>query len=184
MPVNGDLEKAREYLEAAGGPPSQPLTLDALNATVWKTMAEVIQAQLAQIGIPVQINVQDSGSFWTLGMESEGERWKDMQLVLNRFSMLPDPYYATSWFVTEQVGVWNWERFSSPEFDELHQQALSETDPETRGQLYVRMQDLMERSGAYKFITHEGAPVMYRAGLEPGLRPDARPLFIDFAPGA
>ncbi|QFT79962.1 putative D,D-dipeptide-binding periplasmic protein DdpA precursor [Roseovarius sp. THAF27] len=180
VPVAGDLDKAREYLEAAGGPPAEPLTIDALNATVWKTIAEVVQAQLAQIGIQTQINVQDSGSFWTLGMESEGERWKDMQLVLNRFSMLPDPYYATSWFVTDQVGIWNWERFSNTEFDELHAAALSEADGEKRAEMYRKMQDLMEATGAYKFITHEGTPVMYREGLEPALRPDGRPLFIDF----
>ncbi len=181
VPKDGDLDKAREFLAAAGGPPSKPLTIEALNSTVWKTMAEVIQAQLAQIGIPTQINVQDSGSFWTIGMESEGDRWKDMQLVLNRFSMLPDPYYATSWFVTDQVGIWNWERFSSPEFDKLHQEALSETDTEKRAAMYREMQDLMEETGAYKFITHEGTPVMYREGLQPALRPDGRPLFIEFA---
>ena len=181
VPVTGDLDRAREFLEAAGRPPSEPLTIDALNTTVWKTMAEVIQAQLSQIGIQTQINVQDSGSFWTLGMESEGERWKNMQLVLNRFSMLPDPYYATSWFISDQVGIWNWERFSSPEFDELHQQALRETDAEARDGMYRKMQDLMEASGAYKFITHEGTPVMYTETLEPALRPDGRPLFIDFA---
>lgn len=179
-PIEGNLEKAREFLEAAGGPPLEPLKLDALNATVWKTMAEVIQAQLGQIGIPVTVNLQDSGSFWTLGMESEGERWKDAQLILNRFSMLPDPYYATSWFTTEQVGIWNWERFSSEEFDRLHQEAVRETDDAKRHEMYVRMQDIMEETGAYKFLTHEGSPVMFRADLEPALRPDARPLFIDF----
>lgn len=179
-PIEGDLEKAREFLEAAGGPPSEPLTLDALNATVWKTMAEVIQAQLGQIGIAVTVNLQDSGSFWTLGMESEGERWKNAQLILNRFSMLPDPYYATSWFTTDQVGIWNWERFSSEEFDRLHQEAVRETDDAKRHEMYVRMQDMMEETGAYKFLTHEGSPVMFRTDLEPALRPDARPLFIDF----
>ena len=180
VPANGDLEKAREYLEKAGGPPAEPLTIDALNTSVWKTMAEVIQAQLMQIGIQTEVNVQDSGSFWTLGMESEGDRWKNVQLVLNRFSMLPDPYYATSWFISDQVGIWNWERFSNEEFDALHKQAVSETDSEERDRIYKKMQDIMEETGAYKFITHEGTPVMYREGLEPALRPDGRPLFIDF----
>ncbi|MFC0268041.1 ABC transporter substrate-binding protein [Kushneria aurantia] len=181
VPIDGNLDKAREFLAAGGGPPREPLTIDALNATVWKTMAEVIQAQLMQIGIQTRINVQDSGSFWTIGMESEGDRWKKMQLVLNRFSMLPDPYYATSWFTSDQVGIWNWERFSNPEFDRLQQQALSETDPDKRAAMYRRMQDLMEASGAYKFITHEGTPVMYRKGLEPALRPDGQPLYPEFS---
>lgn len=182
VPVAGDLDKAREFLEMAGGAPTTPLTIDTLNATTWKTIAEVVQAQLGQIGIPVQINVQDSGSFWTLGMESEGDRWKDMQLVINRFSMLPDPYYATNWFTTEQVGVWNWERFSNPEFDQLHEAALSESDDEKRAAMYRRMQDMMEETGAYRFLTHEGSPVMFNDSVEPALRPDARPLYIGFTP--
>lgn len=182
VPVEGDLEKAREYLELAGGPPSAPITIDTLNATTWKTIAEVIQAQLGQIGIQVQINVQDSGSFWTLGMEEEGDRWKDMQLVINRFSMMPDPFYATSWFTTEQVGIWNWERFSNPEFDALHEAALSETDSEKRDEMYRRMQDMMEETGAYRFLTHEGSPVMYNDTVKPALRPDARPLYLGFEP--
>ena len=33
----------------------------------------------------------------------------------------------------------------------------------------------MEESGAYKFITHEATPVMYRDTIKPGLRPMACP---------
>ncbi|RKF17112.1 peptide ABC transporter substrate-binding protein [Roseovarius spongiae] len=182
IPPEGDLDKAREYLEKAGGPPAQPITIDTLNATTWKTIAEVIQAQLGQIGIQVQVNVQDSGSFWTLGMESEGDRWKNMQLVVNRFSMMPDPFYATTWFTSDQVGIWNWERFSNPEFDKLNDEALSEADKDKRAAMYRKMQDLMEESGAYRFLTHEASPVMYRDSVEPALRPDARPLYVGFKP--
>ncbi len=182
IPPEGDLDKAREYLEKAGGPPKEPLTIDCTNATVWTTIAAVIQAQLGQIGINVQVNVQDSGSFNVLGMESEGDRWKDVQLIINRFSMLPDPYYATIWFTSDQVGVWNWERFSSPEFDQLHEEALSEQDPGKRNADYQKMQDMMEDSGAYRFLTHEGSPVIFRNDVQPALRPDARPLFKGFKP--
>ncbi len=183
VPPEGDLDKAREFLEKAGGPPSQKLTIEAENTSQWSTVAQIVQAQLAQIGIDVQINVQDSGSFWTMGMESEGDRWKDIQLIINRFSMLPDPYYATSWFTCEQVGIWNWERFCNKEFDKLHEAALSESDEQKRAEMYVKMQDLMEESGAYRFITHEGSPVMYRTTkVKPALRPDARPLYRYFEP--
>ena len=181
VPLEGDLEKAQRLLAEAGAE-GISLTIDCLNSSTRKTIAEVTQAQLAQIGVDLQINVQDSGSFWTLGMEDEGDRWKDLQLVVNRFSMVPDPYYATQWFTCEQVGVWNWERFCNEEFDKLHQQAVSETDQATRGEIYRRMQDMMEESGAYRFITHEGSPVMYRnTVVEPATRPDGRPLYRNFS---
>lgn len=115
-------------------------------------------------------------------MEREGKRWKDVQLIANRFSMLPDPYYATIWFTSDQVGVWNWERFSNPEFDTLHEEALSQTDDAKRGADYQKMQDMMEVSGAYRFLTHEGSPVIFRDDVKPALRPDARPLFKSFKP--
>ena len=44
----------------------------------------------------------------------------------------PDPSFATAWFTPEQIGVWNWERFNSPEFGELHTRAIVEIDPDKR----------------------------------------------------
>ena len=38
----------------------------------------------------------------------------------------------TQWYVSEQVGVWNWERWKDPEFDKLHYEALAESDPQKR----------------------------------------------------
>ncbi|MEX0758840.1 MAG: ABC transporter substrate-binding protein [Tistlia sp.] len=182
IPPEGDPDRARELLKKAGAEGTR-LTLDTLNASTWKTVAEVIQAQLAQVGLDIQINVQDSGSFWTLGMESEGDRWKNMQLIINRFSMVPDPYYATEWFTCEQVGVWNWERFCSEEFDRLHAEAVGVTDEAERGAMYRKMQDLMEESGAYRFLTHEGTPIMHRQSVvQPAERPDGRPLYRHFEP--
>jgi peptide/nickel transport system substrate-binding protein len=180
VPPEGDPDKARELIAKAGAEGIE-LTLDVLNASKWKTIAEVIQAQLSQIGVNVQINVQDAGSFWTLGMENEGDRWKKVQLIVHRFSMVPDPYYAMQWFTCDQVGVWNWERFCNERFDDLHNKAVSETDPDKRDEMYREMQDIMEESGAFRFLTHEGSPVMYRnTVMAPATRPDGRPLFRYF----
>jgi len=180
IPPEGNLDKAREYLDKAGVD-NLELTIDTLNASKWKSIAEIVQAQLGQIGIQLQVNVQDSGSFWTLGMEEEGDRWKDLQLIVNRYSMAPDPYYATQWFTCEQVGVWNWERFCSERFDELNEKAVRASDPDKRAAMYREMQDLMEQSGAYRFLTHEATPIMYRdSKTEAAMRPDGNPLYRYF----
>jgi len=180
IPPEGDPEKARQLIAEAGAE-GMSLTIDTQNSSKWKTIAEVAQAQLTQVGLNVEIGLHDSGAFWTIGMEDEGDRWKDVQLIVNRFSMVPDPYYATQWFTCEQVGIWNWERFCSEEFDQLHQKAVATTDSAERDRLYKKMQDLMERSGAYRFLTHEGSPVMYRdTVLAPATRPDGRPLYRYF----
>jgi peptide/nickel transport system substrate-binding protein len=184
IPPEGDLEKARQLLAEAGAE-GLSLTIDALNQSTFSTIATMVQAQLAQIGIDLQVNVQDPGSFWTIGMEAEGDRWKDMQLIVQRFSMVPDPYYATTFFTCEQVGVWNWERFCNERFDELNAKAVTIQNPDERAKMYWEMQDLMEQSGAYRFLTHEGAPVMYRTtSVDPATRPDGRPLYRRFDPAA
>jgi peptide/nickel transport system substrate-binding protein len=82
------------------------------------------------------------------------------------------------WFTTAQIGEWNWERWSSKEYDGLHEQALLEPDPAKRQAMYVRMQDLMEESGAYVFLTHGINAVLYRNHLKPALTPDGNRMLL------
>lgn len=173
VPPQADFAKAADLL-ADSGETNVTLKLDTLNKTTFTTAAQVIQATLAQIGITVEVNVLESGAFWA---SADNE---DLQLVLNRYSMTPDPYYATSWFTTEQVGHWNWEQFSNPEFDKIHAEAAQLTDVAKRDEMYRRAQDLMEESGAYRFLTHEATPVVHSAGVAPALRPDGLALLRYF----
>ena len=46
--------------------------------------------------------------------------------------------------------------------------------------MYRRAQDLMEDSGAYRFITHEATPVVHASAVVPALRPDGLPLLRYF----
>ncbi len=180
-PSTRDVEGAKKLLEEAGVS-GLSLTLDTLNDTQRTTLAQVIQASLAEVGIEVVINPLDSGVFNTLGDQSAGDKWKDIQLILNRFSMSPDPSFATEWFTPEQVGVWNWERFDSAEFGELHVKAKSERNPEKRAEMYRRMQDLMEQSGQYVFLTHELRAYVHRDTVNAALKPDGEPDFRKFTP--
>ncbi|MDA7965455.1 ABC transporter substrate-binding protein [Ruegeria sp.] len=173
VPPQANLEKAAALL-AESGESNVSLTLDILNKTTYTTMAQVIQAMLAQIGVTVEINVLESGAFWASGDN------ENLQLVLNRFSMAPDPSYATAWFTTEQAGIWNWERFRNEEFDKLHAAASQETDNAQRAEMYQRAQDLMEESGAYRFITHEATPIIHSSRVAPALRPDGLALLRYF----
>jgi peptide/nickel transport system substrate-binding protein len=142
-----DPDRARELL-AQEGVSDLFVTLDILNQSERLTAAQVIQANLADVGITCEIKQNDSGTFWTLGDDSSGTYWQELQLVLSRFSMEPDPSWATVWFTPEQVGVWNWERFDNEEYAELHAQGLVTQDVAERDRIYKRMQDLMDESGS------------------------------------
>lgn len=177
VPPEGDLAKAKEFLERAGVS-DLTVSIDCLNDSQSSTIAQTVQAQLSQVGISVEVNARESGTFWSLVNEPNS-----LQLILNNFTSLPDPFYATCWFTEDQVGVWNWERFRSKRFDELGAKAITIDDPEARAKLYYEMQDLMEESGAYRFLTNGATPVVYRTTLiEAATRPDGNPLYLDFQP--
>ncbi|MEA2782496.1 MAG: peptide/nickel transport system substrate-binding protein [Rhodospirillaceae bacterium] len=171
-----DVEQAKKLLKEAGLENGFSTTLAILNKAERIAAAQVVQANLAEVAITVQIEQHDSGTFWTLGSEKDGKSWQTLQLILDRFSMQPDPSWATAWFTPEQIGVWNWERFNSKEFGELHAKALVELDPAKRAEMYIKMQNLMEESGDYVFLTHEASGVLYKDKIMPALRPDGVPI--------
>lgn len=179
---NRDLDKARALLDEAGYGGGFPLTISIQQTAENLAAAQVIQANLAEIGIQVQINQYESGTFWSLGIRSEGEQWKELQLFLMRFSMQPDPSWATMWFTPEQVGVWNWQGFDNAEFGELHEAAQSELDTARRDEMYIRMQDLMEESGDFVFLNFVPVGALYKDMIKPALRPDGEPVYPGFAP--
>lgn len=181
IPPEADPERSRKLLDEAGID-TLDVKLAVLNKSQWVTAAQVIQAMCQPAGINVQIDQYESGTFWSLGDESKNQEFNQLEMIMNRFSMTPDPYYATAWFTCDQVGVWNWERFCNERFDALHTGAASETDPAKRDAMYREAQDLMEQSGAYRFITHEATPNIYRTNIKPALRPDGLPLLRYFMP--
>lgn len=174
-----DPEASRALLAEAGASDLH-LTVHLQNKTDYLAMAQVLQANLADVGITVELVPLDSGSFWTLGDQSAGDSWKSIQLIISRFSMNPDPAWATEWFTPEQIGVWNWERWNSAEFGQLDKDGVKERDVAKRDTLYKHMQDLMEDSGAYLFLTHGAAAFIHRSQLRPGLWPDGKPAFHEF----
>jgi len=63
-------------------------------------------------------------------------------------------------------------RWSDPEYDELFAAGLAETDTDKRHDIYVRMQEIMEDTGAYVFLMFPPNGVMYREGLDPVITPN------------
>ena len=169
-----DPDKAHQLLEEAGVT-SLELELRRLPDKDKATLAQVVQANLADIGITVNITTTDPGPFWNLGLEAQGDDWKDLQLYIHEFGDAPDPSQMTQWYISEQVGVWNWERWKDPEFDKLHYAALRESDPQKRGEMYIRMQEIMEDTGAYVWFAFKPAQKIYRDWMIPVIVPGDHP---------
>lgn len=175
-----DPAKAKALMDQSGVT-GLTLSLRTLNNQERMLTAQIIQANLAVIGITVEILPLDSGPFWEMGSESAGDTWKDLQLWTMRFAGTPDPYEATQWFKSDQVGIWNWERWTDPEYDRLYNEGIAEADPAKRAEIYLRMQDIMEETGAYVWINHEPEVYAHLADIEISAAPSAELDYRRFA---
>jgi peptide/nickel transport system substrate-binding protein len=182
IPAKGDADKARSLLKEAGVKLPLRLRLDVNSDSREVTAVQVIQWSLKKVGIEVDIRTQDSSTFLSLGSEEAGDQWQDVQLFFQSFIGGADPYYSLVWFTSKQMGQWNWERFSDEEFDHLNDRALATTDEVERGQMYQRMQDIMEESGCYRFISNGVMPQIVRKTIKPVFTPDGYALMRGFRP--
>lgn len=182
IPPQGDADKARALLREAGVDLPLRLRLDVNSDALEVTAVQVIQWSLKKVGIEVDIRTQDNGTFLTIGREDKGEQWRDIQLFLQSFIGLADPFYSLVWFTSQQLGIWNWERFSSEEFDQLNAKALATSKVAERDRMYRRMQDIMEESGCYRFISNGVMPQIIRNSIKPAFQPDGYAILRGFHP--
>ena len=76
------------------------------------------------------------------------------------------------WFVCDQVGEWNWQRWCNEEYSDLEYRASLETDVDKRGEMYAQMMDLMWDSAAFINLTHTTRVTLVRDTIEPNMMPD------------
>ncbi len=174
-----DVAQAKALVAEAGAG-GLALELKTLNQQDRVVAAQIIQANLADIGIEVKVIPLDSGPFWSIGRENKGDDWKDSQLWIMRFGGSLDPMDYFQWFTRSQIGNWNWERWTTPEFEELYASVASETDDAKRVGVFLRMQQIMEETGAYVFLTHEPEAFVHRADLKAAIVPTGEMDFRRF----
>ena len=97
-----------------------------------------------------------------------------LQLALIPYSSKLDPSFQTQWFLSDQVGQWNWQRWKSEEFDQLHAEGTATTDTATRQEIYVRMQQLLDESASCVWITHGRLFFAKQDWLQPALMANGR----------
>jgi peptide/nickel transport system substrate-binding protein len=167
-----DVDGAKALLAEAGMADGFKTKIAVLNQTEDMTAAQVIQANLAEIGIELQIDSYDGGAYWNLGLESEGEAWKDLELIYQDWTSSADPRRATMWFVSSQIGEWNWQRWSNARYDELDAAAAIETDTEKRAAMYSEMMDIQYNDAAFVNITHRPWVMLVRDTIVPNPWPN------------
>ena len=157
-----DVELAKEYM-AKAGLESLDLRMDYDSSyTEYDDVAAVAQANLAEIGINLELNPVDSAAFWELGMGDEGI---NMELFVIGYTMYPDPMWASMWFVCDQVGVWNWMRWCSEEYDTLYNESNTSLDPANRERIHAEMEEVWNDAVHTIWLTHGRQAYAGRADL-------------------
>ncbi|MDO6966348.1 ABC transporter substrate-binding protein [Rhizobium alvei] len=177
-----DAAKAQALLEEAGVT-DLTIELSCQNDKTSQLTCQIVQALLAQVGITVEIKALDDGVYWTIGDKSSGDGWKTLEMVLMNFAGGVDPSENLTWFRPSQIGVYNWSQFDSPEFEKLYLEGMAETDQAKRDGIYKKMQDLMEESGGFVFLTHETFAAVARGRLKPLILADGYLDVTRFAKG-
>ena len=174
-----DVEKAKEYM-AAAGLETLDLRLDLQDTAEERIWAEIIQQNLAEVGINIELNPMDSSTYW--GTTFGDQACENNELMVSSYSMQPDPAWATMWFTCDQVGVWNAMCWCSEEYDALHQEALVTLDLDRRAELYVEMQKLWDEAAHTIWVTNGARDYGYSTAIQPATTPNGKPQVESFLP--
>ena len=130
-----------------------------------RTVSEIVQANLAEIGITVDIELVDGSEM------QENARDGTIQLFYYSFSNSADPSWATVWFTCDQVGDWNFMNWCDEDFDALHEAALVEQDAGARDDMYIEMQQIMDEEAVAAWVMYRTNFYTHTEDLEISLIP-------------
>lgn len=106
---------------------------------VWlgdKAIAEVVQSQLAQVGITAAVRVMEYGSLVDAASRHEQQLW----IILWGFNAHPDSFFRG---VFHSKSAANWTAYSNPDVDKLIDEAATITDRAKQQQAYWQIQKLL-----------------------------------------
>ena len=162
-----DRDMARQLLAEAGYPDgfdADILTFGTIQ--VVSDTAQVLQAQLADVGIRANVNVAEFGAFvqdWTNSNF-------DMFVSLNGGSVDPDGYLHRTFITGGSTNVF---KYSDPEVDEWLEAGRTTTDPAARYDIYADLQRKLACGPVARRLRHAVLAVSERVGLRADA--DARP---------
>jgi peptide/nickel transport system substrate-binding protein len=134
-----------------------------------RSVAQIAQENLAEVGISLSLELLDSAAYYELG---EGLRQRELFYV--GFVTQPDPSWSFVWFTCDQIDTWNWQYWCGEEFDRLHFAALAEADETRRHEMYVEMQRLWDEQANVVWLAHPTIYYGHHRGILPAITPHGR----------
>jgi peptide/nickel transport system substrate-binding protein len=156
-----DLAKAKALLAQAGLPNgfSFDFTLGS-GFDDWSDDAVLIQAELAKIGVTMNIKKMARPQFL------EALATKNVQSYISRWtSFVNDPGYHLGLLMTS-AGTSNYMNFHNAEVDSLWKQAATEPDQAKRNELYGKAQEIINTQTPWAYLYEYNIVVAERAGVQ------------------
>jgi peptide/nickel transport system substrate-binding protein len=139
-----DLAAAQELAESAEITGLQPTMMETVGNT---RRAEVIRAQLADLGLDVQIDA--------LQQTAWNERWeaKDFDWIVTGSVVDADPD-DNLWNFFYSEGPWNTYSYSNADVDLMLEETRTTADQAERGELFQNIRSILEEDIAFVFLYH------------------------------
>lgn len=136
LPYNPEVSRAA--VEAAGYTSDNPLTIKILTSTfpTYDTIAEIIQAQLVEVGINASVEVLDFAGLAAAAAAGEYD------IVVTRYDW-NDPDLLRIYLSEASIGGANRYFYANPELDALTAQGRMTFDPEARLAIYADAQRII-----------------------------------------
>jgi peptide/nickel transport system substrate-binding protein len=173
---NRDVAKAKSYLSKSGKKNLSFTLIYDRAEPGGATVAQIIQSNLKDIGIGIDIVVQEHGVFLQTGAEAQKVR----QLVYVGYGSQPDPAQSMQWFTCEQLNLYNYVNWCDSRFTELAAAAKREPNPAKRQKMYVSMQQIWDDAANVVWIAWPSLAFAYKKSIKPSLRPDGRIIAWNF----
>jgi peptide/nickel transport system substrate-binding protein len=161
-PTHRDVAKAKQLLAASGLPLPINLKLYLVEDPVDQRTAQIIQANVADAGINIQVQVVDQAQYNAIHQPRPDGTAGDFDIQLSWWGFRPDPdqYLGVNLGTN---GSWNWGKYSNPELDRLLKQEQGELDDAKRIAVFRQIAQLVTADAAL-IPFHYGANIK---GLSP-----------------
>lgn len=136
-----DLDRAKELVAEAGYPDGVDVTMRIISATNYSKPAEIVQAQLKQIGINVSIEAMERASWFDLCYTGDDY---EITIYANPVQVVDaDPGAYPYMHSSELNGGNNFMNINVPELDELLEKGRTSSDEAERKEIYTRVCEIV-----------------------------------------
>lgn len=137
-----DLDKAKECLAAAGYPDGIDVVFTQDSSPVYMAPAEVMQAQLAKVGIRVTFDKLQRAAWMD---NVAGNRQFDASLRMTTHAINDAEFLLRRRLTSAKLGGGNnYSGYQNPEFDKLVDASTIETDPEKRNEIFRQCYEMIK----------------------------------------